>query len=92
MSEDFHKQIEAAVKAVRREEDKRTFSEEEAVGHIHWHLAHNFIESWDGKGPVPDTLFKLLNWASDQYFLKFLQELRRQDAVAEHESRQKSAS
>ncbi len=90
MSEDYRKQIEDAVQAVRREEGNgKPFSDEAAKGRIEWHLGHNFVESLKGKGtePVPDDLFKLRQWASLEYCLDVLREFRYQDVKREHEGR-----
>jgi hypothetical protein len=90
MSEDYYKQIEVAVMAVRREEGKNPFAEEYAKTRIEFHLADNFTESLKGKGtmPVPDSFFRLQRWACYEYCFKLLQEHRRRDAVEEHEQNQ----
>ncbi|MGP8155936.1 MAG: hypothetical protein ACLQMT_03635 [Candidatus Acidiferrales bacterium] len=94
MSENYRRQIEDAVLAVRREEGRnKPFPDKYAKERIDWHLGHNFVESQkrEGSEPVSDDLFKLYNWASREYFLELLRKLRYQDAKQEHESRQKSS-
>ncbi len=88
MSQDYRMQIEDAAIAVRREEgDGKPFADEDAKLRIEWHLAHNFVESLRGKGtePVPDSLFKLLQWAAGEYCLNVLRKIRYDDVSGEHD-------
>lgn len=86
MSELYRKAVEAAVKAVRQEENGDHFTDEEAKRRIEWHLSHNFAESLKGKGvnPVPDTLFELREWAQYEYLLLLLNDLRRGANFRDH--------
>lgn len=91
MSEDYSKQIEDAVEAVRREEGNgKPFSDEQAKLRIDWHLGHNFVESLKGKGvnPVPNDFSKLHESVSYEDCLKRLGELRFRDVKRDHEGKQ----
>jgi len=88
--EDYRKQVAAAVRAVRQEEPKiAPFSDEDALKRIEWWLAENFLRSLRGTGttPVPNTLSRLRQWASNEDLLKALKEMRYRDVKREHEDK-----
>ena len=82
MRQDYRKQIEDAVQAVRREEGKFPLPEERATERIESYLQDKFIERVKSKGtqPVPDDLYKLREWAYREYCLEVLGRLRYEDA------------
>jgi hypothetical protein len=98
--EEYRAQIEKAVLGALEDENvpvrgsKIGYTDEKAWLQIRIHLRDDFFESLKGKSvmPVPDDLFKLLQWAVERYSLELFHKLRAANVVKEHSAKEKGAS